>query len=56
MAVDYKTLVGQVAGVLSTFPPHDHEHPESCMPMAQAAVAVMLDLLNGLPPVDGSAS
>jgi hypothetical protein len=37
-ACDARDLVGLVAGMLSTFPPHHLEHPENCIPMARAVV------------------
>jgi hypothetical protein len=38
-------LAHRIAGLLSTFPPHDREHPEECLPMAQAVVRALEDWL-----------
>lgn len=29
-------MVNVLAGLISTFPPHDKEHPEACLPIARA--------------------
>lgn len=39
------SLVAYLAGVLSTFPPYDLEHPELCIPMAEAVVKALEDWL-----------
>lgn len=39
------TLTHVIAGILSTFPPHDRAHPEECLPMAEAVVEVLEDYL-----------
>jgi hypothetical protein len=37
-------LVAYTAGVLSTFPPHDREHPLECVPMAEAVLEALDDV------------
>jgi hypothetical protein len=34
-------LAHLIAGVISTFPPHDTEHPETCLPIATAILAAL---------------
>ena len=35
----------RIAGLLSTFPPYDKQHPSACLPQADALLAVLPELL-----------
>jgi hypothetical protein len=42
-SLEADVLAHHIAGLLSTFPPHDQAHPEDCLPMAYAVVRALED-------------